>query len=360
VNKPSSKKKIFGFCLISALLSGVGIEYGARWIIPDAADPIEQIRNPFRFRNFPEFVDAAVSVPNFSERAVVLIGNSQAYGGEVPDIRIYSTWLERDLCRENVGGRDDWEVFNWSTDGMTTLEHTILAAYLQEHPPAMVLSVTGFADYRAEQAEAGFSYCRSDLPRLATRMVVARAIPATYWERHFKLEDVLSAAVRARFDLPRVADYLWSYADQQYPGVQPLCYSPAVNYHPWELNLERKSPPMKIGTTEDDRIELTYDERSLEMMETYLEALAAIKAPVLVMGQPSGMGPVDTHASALKAFQQDLASISPPEGVELIDQSHLLAPELYYDKVHFNRKGHRAFANELFPLVRSRLEGSPE
>lgn len=345
---------------MAALLVAIGAESLARWVLPDSPDPIERIRNPYRFRNFPEFVDAAVNVPDFSKRGIVLIGNSQAYGGEYPDIRIYSTWLERDMRREKIGGRDDWEVFNWSTDGMTTIEHTILAAYLKKHPPAMVIAVTGYADYRAEQANLGFEYCRSDVPRLATRLSVARQLPDNYWARHFKLEDVLSAAMRERFDLPRVADYLWSYADQKHSGLQPLCYSPAVNYHPWKLDLEKSSPAMRLNTTTDDRIELTYNTKSREMIATYLRTLSQISAPVLVIGQPSGIPPSDPKAASINQYQQDLAGLQAPESVEVLDMTYSLEPGLFLDGVHFNRKGHRAFADKLFPIVSPRLEGSSE
>ena len=355
---PHPARKRVLLCVGTALLAGVLAEGVARRILPDSPDPIEMIRNPYRFRNFPEYIRAAVEVPDYAERGIVLLGNSQAYGGEVPDIRTYSTWLERDLRREQVGGRDDWQVFNWSTDGMTTIEHTILAAYLQQHPPAMVLCVTGFADYRSEQAEAGFSYCRSDVPRLATRVDVARRIPGSYWKRHFKVEDVLSAWVRARFDLPRIADYLWSAADQQHPGLQPLCYAPAINYHPWELHTEPRSRSMEIGTTADDRVELTYDAASLAMFTTYLETLAEIPAPVLVVGQPSGLGGQDRNHQALADYQNDLESLVSREAPEVMNLTRALDPGHFHDGVHFNRRGHRAFADLLYPLVSTRLENA--
>ena len=86
------------------------------------------------------------------------------------------------------------------------MEYMALAARLREETPTWLISVSGSADYRAENFTKGFSFPRTDLVHLPTEGAVARRLPLSFWRRHGKVEDVLTAWIAHRFPLLRARD----------------------------------------------------------------------------------------------------------------------------------------------------------
>ena len=134
--------------------------------LPPPASCVESPRNPYRFRDWPAYVDGLRTANGAA--CVVLVSDSQAYGGEYPARNGYPARLEALLNERKPGGIAHWEVLNLSIDGVTPLEYMALAARLREETPAWLISVSGSADYRAENYTKGFSYPRTDLVHLPT------------------------------------------------------------------------------------------------------------------------------------------------------------------------------------------------
>ena len=229
--------------LVAALVLGF-CEILARRALPRVPGSLDDNRNPFRVRGWPEFIRDVGKGPKGA--TIVLISNSQAYAGEYLGRVTYPAQLEQMLRDRKAGGRADWKVLNWSSDGMTSIEYVLLARYLQLHPPTLVLAVTGFADYSLEHAHRGFLHCRTDLPRLAGRPSILKGLPLSYLKRHGRIEDNLAFAVYDRVALYRLKEYLWSWLDVRLPGLHGMFYAPAVNYRPWQLSGRAWLPPMEL------------------------------------------------------------------------------------------------------------------
>ena len=147
----------------------------AAWLLPPPASCLETSRNPYRFRDWARYV--AGMDARGDAACVALISDSQGYAGEYPAHRSYAARLETLLNERKPGGFARWEVLNLSIDGVTTMEYMALAARLREEKLTWLISVSGSADYRAENFTKGFAFPRSDLPYLLTEWPVARRLP---------------------------------------------------------------------------------------------------------------------------------------------------------------------------------------
>ncbi len=149
-------------------------------------------------------------------------------------------------------------------DGATPMEYMALASRLRDEKLLWLISVSGSADYRVENVDKGFAFCRSDLPNLLTEWRLARRLPLSFWKRHGRVEDTLTAGVTHRFPLLRVRSFLWSWLDTRFPGAQKAFYAPRTTYRFWELPGKALIAPVPAPMPEKggERLDLTYDGRS--------------------------------------------------------------------------------------------------
>jgi len=230
---------------------------------------------------------------------------------------------------------------------MTSIELTLLAACLQSRSPTIVLAMTGYADYAAEHAEEKLLYCRSDVPRLATRSPYLRRLPVSYVRRHIGLEDFLTFLIRDRFALPRYREFVWSWLDPRFPGIHAAFYAPSINYRPWELRARPLLKPLrKSKLTPGDPV-LTYREGSREMLDDYLSVLAGISSRVIVVAQPIAVPYGDPRMAWQDAFVEDLRTLTARKGLSLWDLSDALPAGDFMTSSHFLPANHERFANML-------------
>jgi hypothetical protein len=326
-------------------------------LLPDVPASLDEVRNPFRFRGFPEFVRGTSTAPTVDSKTVVLLSNSQAYAGEFPPNYSYAYRLRKLLNERGVGGCTNWYVLNWSSDGMTSIEYMILASKLRDEHPDLVLAITGYADYRAAHYNEGFGFCRTDVPRLATRWPIARYLPRTYWHRHFKVEDTLTVWVRDQVPLNRFPEYLWSYLDYKFPGAQNLFYSPFMDYHPWELRLKSITKPLQLHRGEAQELVFIYDDHSREMLAEYLRQLKPLPSPVVVISQPVRVNPDDFRAKWHYTYQKDIQRLTAEYGLDYRDLTQVLPGKDFITSSHFNADNHKRFAEQLAEVIASRVGG---
>ncbi|HBA84293.1 MAG TPA: hypothetical protein DCZ95_09395 [Verrucomicrobia bacterium] len=326
-------------------------------LLPDVPSSLEEARNPFRFRGFPEFVRGSSQAPSADAKTVVLLSNSQAYAGELPPNYGYPYRLRKLLNQRAVGGCTNWYVLNWSSDGMTSIEYMILAAKLRHEQPDLVLAVTGYADYRAAHYAEGFGFCRTDVPRLATRWSIARELPRSYWRRHFKVEDTLTAWVHDQFPLNRFPEYFWSWMDFKFPGAQRLLYSPFLDYRPWELRKKSIAKPLQLKTGPAQELVFVYDRHSRELLTEYLGQLKRLSSPAIVISQPVRVNPDDFRSAWHFQFQEDIRSLASSQGVAYEDLSQALPGADFITSSHLNPDNHLRFAERLANVVASHLDG---
>jgi hypothetical protein len=334
------------------LIAGVLLaELAARWAVPAVPTSAEARRNPYRFRGWPEYV-AAAAVPEDAKRTVVLITNCQGYGGELPARMSYPAHLETLLNERAWGGVTNWQVLNWALDGATSIEYTILAAYLREHPPAAVLASLACADFRGEHFRAGYEYPRSDLSRLAVRPSVQAALPADFLRRHWKVEDAVAAWCTEHFALLRLKEYLWSWLEGVLPGSHYALYAPTMNYRPWRMRTPDPVLPelRPVGVPRDDELDLAYDERSRTMLEDLVATLAAGHAPVALIVQPFR----DSH-SYVRQFAADLEAVARRHELAYWDLRSVVPRTEFMTSNHLTRRGHRRLAAELADRLTAEL-----
>jgi hypothetical protein len=74
----------------------------AAWLLPPPADCVEHSRNPYRFRDWANYVDGLAA--RGGRGHVALISDSQGYAGEYPAQRGYAARLEVLLNERKTGG----------------------------------------------------------------------------------------------------------------------------------------------------------------------------------------------------------------------------------------------------------------
>ena len=343
---------LFMFALLYLLCNALAFR-----LLPSVPSAFEAARNPFRFRGFPEYVRGPAQSDSPGRKTVALISNSQAYAGELPSNYGYPHRLRKALNARGVAGCTNWAVLNWSSDGMTSIEYMILAAKLRDEHPDMVLAVTGYADYRAAHANEGFGFCRTDVPLLATRWKIARHLPLSYWRRHLKVEDALTAFIHARLPLNRFPEYFWSYMDFKFPGALNLFYAPFMGYQPWELRVKSVTKPLKLNAGPAQELVFIYDDSSLVMLEEYLWQLKALPSPVMVVSQPVRVNQKDFRSAWHFRFQDDIRRLTSQIGLPYEDMTGVLPGGDFITSSHLNADNHQRFAEKLADFVAARLGG---
>lgn len=322
------------------------------WILPEIPDSSVADRNEFRFRGYPEYLTGPQRSSASSN--LVLLSNSQAYSGEYPARDGYPARLEGLLNAES-GDAATWRVHNWSVDGATSMEYMLMTASLVDRPPDVLVASIGYADFRGQNLDEGFSHCRTDLPRLVSRPSVAGRLPAAFWRRHGAVEDTLSAILRDRLPGTRVPEYAWCWLDQQYPGMMPLLYAPTLYHHPWKLDLPRRGERPNIrrpANLAEGAAYYAYDERSAILLEEFLVALKGVGAArLLVAACPGNERPGSAHAASVAAFREDLRILTAKHGVPFLDLSNALPRDDFVDSLHFTRPNHQRYAQRLWTAL---------
>ena len=340
---------------LAAIAAATGL---ARRAFPPPANCVESARNPYRFRDWPAYVDGLRTANGAA--CVVLISDSQAYGGEYPARNGYPARLEALLNERKPGGIDRWEVLNLSIDGVTSLEYLALGARLRDERPLWLISVSGSADYRAENYRKGFAFPRTDLTALPTEARIARRLPGAFWRRHGRVEDRLPGWVTRVFQLLGARECLWSWLEIRYPGAQKTFYAPRTTYRFWQLPGKARTPPTPdpIPDKTGGRLDLTYDARSTELLAEFLDQLAQIPAAhKLVATAPLCSDFAGTpDGNWIAAFRRDLARLAAERGLPFEDLTGLLPADGFITSNHFHDRNHRRMAEWLADRIAAGTE----
>jgi hypothetical protein len=320
-------------------------ELAARHVMPVVPRSDMVPRNPYRFRGWPEFTCVPPSSNGLAR--VVLISNSQGYTGEMPANRIYSDQLERMLTERRAAGFTRWEVMNWSFDGVTSMEYVLLAARARQQRPDLVVAAVGVADFMDLNLTRSFARCRTDLPRLVTRSEIAAYLPTTFYRRHGRAEDLLTLAAWDRCALLRSRDYMWSWMDQTWSGLQSGLYAPFLNYNPWRLKVKKRGDLGRAPWLQGSRGDVVYTARARVLLEEFLDQLRQLSCPSVVIAVPHGAPEGDPILDDLERFRADLVEQAAARGLLFWNLADALPKQDFLDSVHFRRENQRRFAELL-------------
>lgn len=327
-------------------------EVAARIALPLVPDAAEVARNRYRYRGWPEYM--AVLERTNENATLVLLTNCQGYGGEHRSSQGYPARLRRNLREQHLGGYPGWTVMNWAVDGVTSIEYMIMAAYLREHPPAVVMAATSYADYHNGHYREGLTYCRSDVPRLALRRDVMKNLPKSFVRRHTRLEDNLAFWLSDRIALLRFKEYMWAWLERRFPGLHSGFYAPNVHYIPWRLPKHALVRALRDRGEAFD-LHINYDETSREMLREYVETLSRIPTRVIVIAEPFKLS-----SGQYRQFLEDLEQACRDFDVEFWDMHDMLEPRDYVSSAHLHRRGHRKFAALIAERLAASLGGGAE
>jgi len=339
------KQKVAASVAIGGGVIGL-VTLAVAYLFPVSATCVEDARNPYRFRDWIQYVDGMDSRADVG--TVVLISDSQGYAGEYPARKGYPARLEVLLNERKTGGIDRWEVLNLSIDGVTPMEYMVLAARLREETPTWLISVSGAADFRAANFHKSMTLCRTDLPEFLVDWSMAHRLPWSFWKRHGRVEESLAAWVTRRFPLLRFRDFMWSWLDTRYPGSQKGFYAPRVTYRFWQLpgKARTKAIPSPFPQLNKVSIDLTYDENSTQMLREFLEQVAQIPAThCLVAANPlSSTFEATQMGPWIEAFRKDLACLTQELNLPFWDMTELLPPEDFITSNHFHDRNQKRMA----------------
>lgn len=348
-------RRLLGWlAVILGLLSAA--ELTARHLLPRVASATEEPRNPYRFRGWPEYTRAD-RAPAGTGR-LVLLSNSQAVAGELRPHHIYAVALAQRLTELQVGGFTNWQVLNWSVEGMTSMEYMLLAARARQAQPDAVLLAAGMPEFRTANLTNGILFSRSDIHRLATRPSLMRHLPRAFLRRHYNLEDALTATARDRLALVRYRDFFWNWLDLRWPGVQPAFYAPLNNFHPWGLKkIKTKARLGPVAWLPQDQSNLDYSDDCRLLVEETLRQVSLIEARLkLVISVPvRDQAHEGAHGEKLTLFLRHMAesSASVP-GLSYTDLHALIPPDGFMDGAHLRGRYHAVYGQRLADEVAQR------
>lgn len=340
-----SPKKVFFLSVLLLLGVLAACEIAARHLLPDVPGCAEDHRNPFRFRGWPEYMDGAAW--DRDVRRLFLISNSQAYAGEYPSSRIYAAVLERRLNEKVPEGEPPWKVCNWAVDGATPMEYDVMVAALKRKKPDLVLAMIGYADFRGVNFGQGFDYCRTDVPLLVGRPEVLAELPAEFLRRHAHVEDMLTCAVAEHLSLMRLREYMWSWLDARFPGIQTVFYAPMVNYRFWEVRARPLVRGLDFEWYTQEKLDFSYDDRSTLMLREFLEQLRSLPCRAIVATGPVRLNPNDQRGLWHRKYALDITALAAELDLPYWDLTDALPAEDFLTSSHFNHRNHRRFGELL-------------
>ncbi len=344
------RKFILAVILFLAVLLAANL--AARRLLPHVPDCSGAIRNEYRFRGWPEYLAGLRAAPGATR--LVLLSNSQGYAGEERAERSYPALLGEALNRRQAGGHTNWVVMNLSIDGVTHMEYMLLASLLRDDPPPVVLTVVGYADFRAENFDQGLAHGRTDVPRLVTRWRVLRHLPWAFYRRHFKLEEFLTASAHDHLALLRFRDYLWSWLDVRFPRLQTVFYAPNVPYRAWDIKSGATYRPLQLPMPRFPPPKFVFDDHSTTMLREYLAQLAPLTSRVFVATAPLRLAERDKRVLWQQQFQDAVTAAAAEQGMTCWDLTSALPPQDFVTSSHFNADNH----HRLSELLADRIAGS--
>jgi hypothetical protein len=334
------------WAILALVIAEAAIAPSFRRALPDRLD---DRRNPFARRNWDEYA-RWTGRPRGRERRVLLLGNSQARGPEVPADRIYAAQLQQRLNQGSTGA--PVRVVNWSFGPDRVPEAILLLARARDLDPDVVLAVfppTWFADedYEVGGRPTPLSMFPSDL--VDTAWLYRDRVPpefATHYLRPVRAADALLArGVRT-----------WAYRDLPMSALARRAraaeaFMPASEQAAW---FQRgTSAPVRVRAAVP--YDLTGEWPNQPLMRMFTDAAAPLRARKVFVLQP--------HYYTITAGREVMVPLREHflrHGWAVWDFMDVVPPTSFRaGSVHLAPEGHDLFAAVLSGLLTPMLDAQP-
>jgi hypothetical protein len=296
----------------------------------------DRTRNPNYRRLWPEYVLSAPPKAD-GETLVLLIGNSQGYGPEIPERMIYPTLLAKELT-ERAG--KPVRVENWSVQSGNAPDFALLSAFAHRIRPDVTLLMTSprnFSEkFRIQKGEhMGLDFGLPDIRRLAGYADVRANLSESFRDFYLDTNELLDASL-GRF-MP-----LWRYRDltrvlpNRIPELMP--FSKGAEQQHW-LFENPEQPRWKRQHVQRLPVPLV----SWDLVEESAHALGTIPGRRIFARMPShSMTNTD-----FPSFVKRAGVYFEAEGAEVWDLRQLIDDDGFITVSHLNERGHAALAHAL-------------
>lgn len=310
----------------------------------------EYPRNAFFRRGWPEYLGSS------DPADVIVLGNSQSHGREVPAEKIFPKLL-RDRFAE---ASPPMTLENWAVYGRTPADLELLFLEAARRRPRLILYLATLGDYAIGPREYELGFTQHDTNLLVADPRLWASLAGTEFARYLAADDFLYRLLAGNLDLVRLRTFVLDYlASRMHPveyvilmghkrNVDNLEYDWSVDNTP-ELALEHgfrlPNPPSR--QTMDRRL------ASLPALVEDMEQLTAQRRiPLLWVWQPIADALLTREQSReARRFYVLATQVLRNHGVQVVDLRDLVPADHYYTASHFDPRGHQLMAEALEPLI---------
>lgn len=337
--------------------------------------PPHPTRNVHLRFNWPQYVRKTIEEETAGPRIVVL-GNSQTYGNNIPADRIWTAVLESDLHGDSAESADPARILNWGIMGASVEQMTLLDCFIDASVADRCLVFLTWASLHSgnQHVEAPMNPRTYDLVYLLGEPE-ARDAPDAFLRRHLTLSLRVELAYEVLFpthhyrrlpfswlasNLPRVSppgQALRTGADREVSLARrlPLFTSPEIAG--WYHDLDPRCASMTRSATSPipggmlHAFKRQWTPPPLSPIRDFVEKVAASPVPHTLILMPVCNGDPIVERDQVERIARFLEEQASAHGMEVLDWSNLLPPECFYDPFHLNVAGHRALAARVRELL---------
>jgi hypothetical protein len=320
------------FAVVVSIVAAVSLLIDMSW--RSLAGP----RNPYFRRLVPWWVmETPPKAPG--EFLVVILGNSQAYGREMPASAIYSSLLGPRLQARRA---ERVRVVNWAIPGGNAPEFILQAAAAQRLNADVVLVMAGPGNFArsfwgSPKKPFRLDALVSDARQLLAWPEVFSRLPPHFRDHYVRLGDRIDA------ELARALT-IWRYRDL--PRSLLLRAAPVLRHFERDGGQERWFP-VRFYKGRARRI-APWKEVALEpaLEDQLLATLGTLPGRRVVARQPAHTA-IRWQAPGLVADLRQYA----PAGVEVLDLKDALSDDQFLSAAHLTAEGHAMLASRLVDLL---------
>lgn len=343
----STKRALLWSAVFLVLFSSIFLIVVTHWI--DTKSDLQR-NNLFR-RGWVEFINStAEHQPD--ETLVIIVSNSQGYGGEVEDDATYASRLEQ-LFAEN--DQKKLRVLNWSIYGGHIVEMGILAAAAKRLEPDLFFYIENPSRFhsrllRYKTGKGRSIGIASDIGFLLWYSEIRDSIPKRFLAPFFRPIDFFEIALAHIFKPYRYRELLLSELTVPEP-IKPFDKRGRLGlWHQKPISREKLSRQLRQNEkmAKEGRPVVKPEDIGWDLVSDFFRAADGMTGEKYFIQMP-------LHSLAHKqndAITKYFAQIAEESGFKVSDFTQNIPDEEYISLTHLNEAGHQRMAARLAELIK--------